>query len=89
MSFQVSSALLDVVLCESLGDTGSDGALSDSMYTFEAVRPPMFADITVSTVERLWLFTEDIVWFDVLEDFVDYLTLSSNLAGIATTTLLP
>ena len=47
----------------------------------------MFADITVSAVERLWLFIVDIVClrlFDVLEEFADYLTLSSNLAGIAT-----
>ena len=27
--------------------------------------------------------------FDVLEEFADYLTLSSNLAGIATSKLLP
>ena len=69
MSFQVSSALLDVVLCESLGDTKSDSTLlhmSDSMDALEAVRPSMFADITVSAVERLWLFTVDIVWLGVV-----------------------
>ena len=71
MLFQVYSALLDVVLCESLGDTNSDSALSllhisDSMDALEAVRPSMFADITVSDVERLWLITSDIVWFKVV-----------------------
>ena len=40
--------------------------ISDSMDTLEAVRPSMFADITVSAVERLWLFTIDIVWFEVV-----------------------
>ena len=33
------------------------------MYALEAIRPSMFADITVSTVERLWLFTADIVFY--------------------------
>ena len=63
MSFQLSSTLLDVVLCESLGDTNCDSALlhiSDSMYAFESVRPSMFADITVIAVERSWLFPSDI-----------------------------
>ena len=35
--------------------------MSDSMDALEAVRPSMLADITVSAVERLWLFTADIV----------------------------
>ena len=38
----------------------------DSVDALEAVRPSMFADITVSAVERLWLFTADIVWFEVV-----------------------
>ena len=66
MSFQVSYALIDVVLCMSLGDTNSGSALPDCMDALEAVRPSMFADITVSAVERLWLFAVDIVWFEVV-----------------------
>ena len=31
-------------------------ALLDSMDALEAVRPSMFADITVSDIVRLWLF---------------------------------
>ena len=75
-----------------LGGTCGDNALlhiSDSMDALEAVRPSMFK---VSAVVRLCLFTADIVWvvwFDVLEEFADYLTLSSNLVGIPTSTLLP
>ena len=64
----------------------------DSMDALETIRPSMLADITVSAVERLWLFTADIAWFEVvyvLAEFADYLTLSYNLAGIATSTLLP
>ena len=34
---QLFSALQDVVLYESLGDTNSDSALSDSMDAFEAI----------------------------------------------------
>ena len=51
--------LLDVVLCEFLGDTNSESALScpilafDSMDALEAVRPSMLADITICAVERL------------------------------------
>ena len=66
MSFHVSLAFLDVALCECLVDTNSDSAISDNMYALEAVRPLMFADITVSVVERLRLFTVDIVWFEVV-----------------------
>ena len=60
-----------MVLCEFLGDTNSNSALShlhisDSMDALEAVKPLMFADITVSTVERIRLFTVDIVWFEVV-----------------------
>ena len=61
------------------------------MDALESVRPLMFADITVSTVERLCLMQTSYgsKLFDVLEEFADYLTLSSNLAGIATSTILP
>ena len=40
--------------------------ISDSMDALESVRPSMFADITISAVERLWLFNVDIVWFEVV-----------------------
>ena len=36
------------------------------MDALEAVRPSMFVNITVSAVERLRLFTADIVWFEVV-----------------------
>ena len=39
--------------------------ISDSIDALEGVRNSMFADITVSSIERLWLFTADIVWFKV------------------------
>ena len=49
-----------------LEDTGNDEHsrlhISDSKEALAAVRPSMFADITVRAVERLWLVTEDIVW---------------------------
>ena len=54
--------------------------ISDSMHALEAVRPSMFADITV--VERPWLFTTDIdgsKLIDVLEELADYLTMSYTL----------
>ena len=57
------------------------------MNALEAVIPSMFADITVSTVEKLWLLAADILWFevcDVLEEFEDYLTMSSNHAETTT-----
>ena len=60
VSFRLSSALQDVVLYESLGDTNSDSALSDSINAFKAVRPSMFTDITVIAIERFWLFASDI-----------------------------
>ena len=40
--------------------------ITDSIDDLEAVRPSMFGDITVSAVERLWLFSADIVWFEVV-----------------------
>ena len=46
------------------------------MDTLEAVRPSMFSAIIVSALESLRLFNEDIVWFDEMEEFVDYLTMS-------------
>ena len=39
---------------------------SYSREALEAVSPSMFVDITVSAVERLWLFTADIVWLEVV-----------------------
>ena len=49
-----------------LGDTGNGQHsllhISDCMEAIAAVRPSMFADITVRAVERLWLVTEDIIW---------------------------
>ena len=44
-----------------LGDTGNDNTLlhiSDSMEALAAIRPSMFADITVRAVERHWLVEE-------------------------------
>ena len=40
--------------------------ISDSMDALEDVRPSVFADITVSAVEIIWLFTADILWFEVV-----------------------
>ena len=64
-TFQLSLALGDWWIGVFLGDTGNDNTLlhiSDSMEALAAVRPSMFADITVRAVERLWLVTADIVW---------------------------
>ena len=61
------------------------------MDAFETVIPSMFADITVSAVERLCLLltSYDLELFNVLMEFADYLTLSSNFAGIAKCTHRP
>ena len=47
-------------------DSALSSTSSDSMDALEAVRPSMFTAITVSAVERLWLFAVDIVWFEVV-----------------------
>ena len=77
VTFQLSWALRGLWVCVFHAGTDSDNTLlhiSESMDALEAVIPLMIADIAV---------------FDVLKEFADYLTLSSNLAGIATSTLLP
>ena len=64
-TFQLSLALGDWWIGVFLADTGTDNTLlhiSDSIEVLVAVRPSMFADITVRAVERLWLVTADIVW---------------------------
>ena len=67
VTFQLYWAWRGLWVCVFPEDTGSDNALSlSSMDALEAVGTSMFADITVSAVERLWLFTADIVWFEVV-----------------------
>ena len=63
-TFQLSLAVGDWWIGVFLGDKGNDNTLlhiSDSMEALAAVRPSMFTDITVRSVERLWLVTADIV----------------------------
>ena len=53
MSFQLFSALLDVVLCESPGYTNGGGYwILDFKQLLLLLRHSMFADITVIAVEK-------------------------------------
>ena len=64
---------------------------SDTMDDLEAVRPLMFADITVSALADSVCLLQTLYGFeslDVLDVFTYFLTLSSDLAGIAPFTFL-